>query len=79
MKLFQMMKTLLKLGIPFLKLIGSLNIPDYVTNDPISDNISDLIIKLIVRYRKHPKHTHYRRSMQRKKREACCFFIFRSS
>ena len=34
--------------------MGSLNTPDYITNDPISDNISDPIIKRIVKYRKHP-------------------------
>ena len=37
----------------FSNIVGSLNIPEYVTNDPISDNISDPIIKLIVKYRKH--------------------------
>ena len=35
-------------------LVGSLNIPEYVTNDPIFDNISDPIIKLILKYIKHP-------------------------
>ena len=38
----------------FSNILGRLNIPEYVTNDPISDNISDPIIKLIVKYRKHP-------------------------
>ena len=38
----------------FSDIAGSLNIPKYITNDPISDNISDLIIRLIVKYRKHP-------------------------
>ena len=38
----------------FSNIVGSLHIPEYVTNDPISDNISDPIIKLIVKYRKHP-------------------------
>ena len=38
----------------FSNILGSLNIPEYVTNDPTSDNISDPIIKLIVKYRKHP-------------------------
>ena len=38
----------------FLNIVGSLNIPEYITNDPVSDNISDPIIKLIVKYRKHP-------------------------
>ena len=33
--------------------MGSLNIPEYVTIDPISDNISDTVIKLIVKCRKH--------------------------
>ena len=36
-------------------MVGSLNIPEYVTNDAISDNISDPIIKLIVKYRKYPR------------------------
>ena len=38
----------------FSNIVGSLNTPDYITNDPISDNISDPIIKRIVKYRKHP-------------------------
>ena len=38
----------------FSNIAGSLNIPEYVTNDPISDNIIDPIIKPIVKYRKHP-------------------------
>ena len=38
----------------FSNIVGSFNIPEYVTNDPISDNISDPIIKLIAKYRKHP-------------------------
>ena len=51
MKLFQMMKTQLKFWILFFSnIVGSLNIPEYVTNDPISDNISDPIIKMIVKY-----------------------------
>ena len=37
----------------FSNIVGSLHIPEYVTNDPISD-ISDPIIKLVVKYRKHP-------------------------
>ena len=37
-------------------IVGSLNIPEYITNDPIYDNISDRIIKLIVKYRKHPSY-----------------------
>ena len=36
----------------FSNIAGSLNIPEYVTNDPISGNIS--YIKPIVKYRKHP-------------------------
>ena len=55
MKLFQMMKTLAEvLNTFFSNILGSLNIPECVTNDPISDNISDPSIKLIVKYRKHP-------------------------
>ena len=38
----------------FSNILGSLKIPEYVTNDPISDNISDPIVKLIVKNRKHP-------------------------
>ena len=38
----------------FSNIVGSLNIPEYITNGPISDNITDFIIKLIVKYRKHP-------------------------
>ena len=38
----------------FSDIVGSLNISEYVNNDPISDNISDPIIKLIAKYRKHP-------------------------
>ena len=40
----------------FSNILGSLNIPENVTNDPFPDNISDPIIKLIVKYRKHPKY-----------------------
>ena len=47
MKLFRMMNTFEYL---FSNIVGSRNIPEYVTNDPISDNISDPIIKLIVKY-----------------------------
>ena len=36
----------------FSNIVGSLNIPEFATNDTISDNISDSIIKLIVKYRK---------------------------
>ena len=38
----------------FSNIVGSLNISEYDTSDPMSDNISDPIIKLIVKYRKHP-------------------------
>ena len=37
----------------FSSIVASLNIPEYVTNEHISDNISDPIIKLLVKYRKH--------------------------
>ena len=37
----------------FSNIAGGLNIPEYVTNGPISDNISDPIIELIVKYRKN--------------------------
>ena len=33
----------------FSNIVDSLNIPEHVTNDPISNNISDPIIKLIVK------------------------------
>ena len=39
----------------FSNIVGSLNIPECVTNDPLSDNVSESIIKLIVKYRKHPR------------------------
>ena len=32
----------------FSNIVGSLNIPEYATSDPICGNISDPIIKLIV-------------------------------
>ena len=38
----------------FSNIVVNLSIPEYVTNDPISDNISDSIINLIVQYRNHP-------------------------
>ena len=57
----------------FSNIVGSLS--EYVTNDSIPDNISDPIIKLIVKYRKHPSML----TIERKKRKTCCFFIFRSS
>ena len=37
----------------FSNIVGILNIPEYVINDLISDNVSDPIIKQIVKYRKH--------------------------
>ena len=37
----------------FSNIIGSLDIPEYVTNNPIPDKIGDPIIKLILKYRKH--------------------------
>ena len=56
MKYFQMMKT--QFWIPFFSnIVGSLNVPEYVTNDPISDNISDPIIKLIVKCRNIPAYS----------------------
>ena len=49
-----MMKTQLKFRMPFFQtLLGSLNILEYVTNDPISDNIRDPVIKRIGKCRKH--------------------------
>ena len=49
-----MMKAAQGLHTFFSNIVVSLNIPEYVTNDTISDNISDPIIKLIVKHRKHP-------------------------
>ena len=40
----------------FSNILGSLNILKFANNDPISDNINDAIIKLIVTYRKHPSY-----------------------
>ena len=50
------------LNIFFSNIVGSLNIPEYITNDPIFDNIRDPIIKMI-KIQKTSQHTHYRRSM----------------
>ena len=41
----------------FSNIVGSLNIPEYITNGPISDNITDFIIKLIVKYRNIPAYS----------------------
>ena len=60
----------------FSNIVGCLNIPEYVTSDPISGNISDPIFKLIVKYRKHPSILTIGEACNVKK---CCFFIFRSS
>ena len=38
----------------FSNALGSRNIPEYVTNDPVPGNINNSIIKLIVKWRKHP-------------------------
>ena len=51
MKPFQMFQFQKK----FPNIMGSLNISEYVTNDPISDNIKDRMIQLTVKYRKHPR------------------------
>ena len=40
----------------FSNILGSLNILKFANNDPISDNINEAIIKLIVTYRKHPSY-----------------------
>ena len=39
----------------FSNIVGSLNIPECVTNDPLSDNVTESIIKLIAKYRKRPR------------------------
>ena len=62
----------------FSDIAGSLNIPKYITNDPISDNISDLIIRLIVKYRKHPSILTIGEVCKERK-QTCCFLIFKSS
>ena len=54
MKLFQMMKTAHVLNTFFSNVISRLNIPMLVANDPIFDNISDSLNKLIVKNRKDP-------------------------
>ena len=38
----------------FSNIVGSLDIPKYVANNPISDHINDPLFKLIVKHRKHP-------------------------
>ena len=62
----------------FSDIVGSLNIPEYIANDPISDNISDPIIKLIVKYRKHPSILTIGEVCKERK-QTCCFLIFKSS
>ena len=62
----------------FSNIVGSLNIPEYVTSDPISDNISHPIIKMIVKYSKHPNILTIG-EIRKEKKETCCFFIFKSS
>ena len=57
----------------FSNIVGSLNIPEYVNNDPISDNISDPIIKLIVKYRKHPSILTIREVCKERKRKHAAF------
>ena len=59
----------------FSNIVGSLNIPEYVTNDPFSDNICNPIITLIVKCRRHPSMF----TIRKVSKETCCFFIFRSS
>ena len=54
MDLLQRIKTAQVLNTFFSNIVGSFNIPEYVTNDRIPDNIRDPIIKLIVKYGKHP-------------------------
>ena len=61
----------------FSNIVGSLNIPEYITNDPIFDNICNSIIKLKVKYRKHSSILTIGEVCKEKK--TCCFFIFRSS
>ena len=38
----------------FSNIVGNLKIADYANCDPISDNINDIVIKSIVKYRNHP-------------------------
>ena len=78
MEMFQMMETAQVSNTFFSNVVGSLNIPEYVTNDAISDNISDPIIKLIVKYRKYPRILTIG-EVCKKRKKTCCFSIFRSS
>ena len=59
----------------FSNVVGSLNIPEYFTNNPISYNISDPIIKLIVKYGKHPSILTVREVCKEKKRNMLLFHI----
>ena len=59
----------------FSNIVGSLNIPEYVTNDPISENISDPVIKLIVKYRKHPSILTIGEVCKERKKEHAAFLI----
>ena len=38
----------------FFNIVTNLKIPEYANYDPIANNISDPILKVIVRYRNHP-------------------------
>ena len=38
----------------FSNVVTNLNIPEYADSDPIANNMSDPILKVIVRYRNHP-------------------------
>ena len=63
----------------FSNIVGILNIPEYVINDLISDNVSDPIIKQIVKYRKHLSILTIGEVCNEIKKETYCFFIFKSS
>ena len=60
----------------FSNIEGSLNIPEFVTNDTISDNISDPIIKLIVKYRKQSSIL-ARREVCKERKEKHADFLFK--
>ena len=77
MDLPQRIKTAQVLNTFFSNIVGSFNIPEYVTNDRIPDNIRDPIIKLIVKYGKHPSILTTGEAGKDKK--TCCFFNFKSS
>ena len=60
----------------FSNTVGSLNISEYITNDPIYNVASNSIIKLILKYKK--KHPSILTIGEVCKEKTDCFFFIRS-